>query len=101
MFSKKPVLSKSAHQSPKKLSQLKLVTNQFRLTFHNKYMIHIYSLNVYPDTRESKECLKEIVGKLDKELKLTFLNYLHSGNNLFSPSYLDEEIEFPCQLGSN
>lgn len=61
-------------------------------------MIHIYSLTVFPETKEGKDCLREIVRNLEKELKLSFLNYLQSGTSIFSTSYIDEEVEFPCMV---
>jgi hypothetical protein len=42
-----------------------------------------------------------MVSKLDKELKLTFLHFIYSGQNIFSPAAIDEEIEFPVMLGTN
>lgn len=99
-FAKKPTLSKLAALSPSKASALKLVTNQFRLSFETQHLIHIYSLTVFPETKEGKECLREIVKKLDNELKLSFLNYLQSGTFIFSTSFIDEEVEFPCMVGN-
>jgi hypothetical protein len=59
----------------------------------NKYTINVYSLSVYPDTKEAKDKIKEIVSKLDKELKLTFNNYIYWGN-LYSPVCHYEDITF-------
>jgi hypothetical protein len=59
----------------------------------NKYTINVYSLNILPDTKEAKEKIKEIVPKMDKELKLTFGNYIYWGN-LYSPVCHYEDITF-------
>lgn len=45
--------------------------------------------------------LRDVVSKLDIQLRMTFCNYVYSGNNLFSMSSIDEEISFTCQLNPN
>ena len=59
----------------------------------NKYQINTYTLHVLPDCKESREKLKEIVNKLDKELKLAFMHYIYWGN-LYSPIRHYEDIVF-------
>jgi hypothetical protein len=59
----------------------------------NKYSINVYSLSVLPDTKEAKDKIREIVSKLDKELKLAFNNYIYWGN-LYSPVCHYEDITF-------
>ena len=44
-----------------------------------------------------------MVIKLDKQLKLTFVNYIWSGKNLFSMSVIenDEDLVYRCEIGQN
>lgn len=51
--------------------------------------------------RDAKLRIREIVNKIDKELKLCFLNYVYSGQNLFSPSAITEEVTFKHTLNGN
>jgi len=48
---------------------------------------------VLPDCKESKERVREIVSRLDKELKMAFMNYIYWGN-LYSPIYHSEDLVF-------
>lgn len=45
--------------------------------------------------------MREIVTKLEKELRVSFLYYIFSGSNIFSPSCIDDELQFPCMLATN
>ncbi len=53
-------------------------------------MIHNYAITITPNEREAELRFKEILGKLEKELKLSFFTYLYSGYNLYSPTYIEE-----------
>lgn len=77
-----------------------MITNQFKITLHNKYLIHNYAITLLPDTREGTTRLRDMIGRLDKELKLTFMNYLASGNNIFSPTFIEDEIEYHSNVGT-
>jgi hypothetical protein len=69
---------------------------------HNKYLIHTYALDVYSENAtDGKERMREIVQKLEKELRVSFLYYIYSGSNIFSPSCIDDELQFPCMLTTN
>ena len=70
---------------------LSLVTNQFKINFHSKYVIHTYTISVLPDCKESREKMKDLLQRIDKELRLTFLNFIFSGQNLYSTLCLDSE----------
>ena len=69
---------------------------------HNKYLIHTYSLDVFSENaQDGKERIREIVQKLEKELRVSFLYYIYSGSNIFSPSCIDDDLQFPCMLATN
>lgn len=56
-------------------------------------MINTYNVSVLPDCKESKDKLREIVARLDKELKLAFMHYIFWGN-LYSPVCNYEDVIF-------
>lgn len=64
-------------------------------------MIYTYALEVFSEQKDSKEKMREVVQKLDKELKVCFLYFIHAGNNIFSSSCIEDELEFPCMLATN
>lgn len=64
-------------------------------------MIHTYAIEALSEQPDAKLRVKEIVQRLDKELKLCFLNYIHSGYNLFSPSLITDEVNFKAVLNGN
>ena len=66
-----------------------------------KNLIHNYAVTVWPDTRESALKMREMVTKIDKELRLSFLHYLISGKNLYTQTLIEEELEFPTNIGPN
>ena len=76
------------------------MTNQFKLTLHSKYVIFTYAIEAHSDQPDAKLRVREMVQKLDKELKLCFLHYIYSGQNIFSPTSVDE-FELKCMLGTH
>ena len=54
-----------------------------------------------PETKETATKLRDMLGKLDKELRLSFLHYIVSGRNIFSQTDIEEELEFASSIGVN
>jgi hypothetical protein len=92
--------------------------------FNNKYQIHNYSLKLHwvePKIKKLDEegkplkawrptqsvldrKVKDVAESAQKELASIFTNYVWSGTNMYSMSYVDtesEELLIPCQLQEN
>ena len=101
-----------------------MITNQFEIVFNNKYQIHNYSLKLHwvePKIKKLDEDgkpvkswrptqsvldrkVRDVAEAAQKQLTSIFTNYVWSGTNMYSMSYVDtesEELIIPCQLQEN
>ena len=121
-FAKGPKQSNVGGGARRPIKELQLITNQFELVFKNKYLIHNYSLQLqYVEPKKKRlddegneirtwrptqsvldRKVKDVVTKVESQLKEIFINFVWSGTNLYSMTHINTDDEgkiiIQCEL---